>query len=186
MKMNLQFFADRESTSIFPEVINNFKVYDGGDAYQGTAGEISLAEFSSMTATVSGAGILGEYNTAVIGMFSSITQQIPFRIINREFFSLMDATKQAELVLRASIQNVDRQTGGTLSTQGMRIVFRGRPTAVSPGTLKQGDLMNASVTLELTYVLIEIGGESKLELDKLNSIYKINGKDLLADIRRQC
>ncbi len=184
MKMNLQFFG--ESPLVFPEVINNFKVYNGGNEYQGVTGEVNLVELSAMTATVSGAGILGEYETAIIGMFQNLSQEIPFRIINREFFELMDSSKQVELVLRASIQNVNKETGGTLSTQGMRVVFRGRPTAAKMGTLKQGDLMNASTTLSLTYVLIEIGGESKLELDKLNGIYKINGKDLLAEIRRQC
>ena len=34
--------------------------------------------------------------------------------------------------------------------------------------------------------MIEMGGETKLELDKLNEIYTVNGKDLLADIRKQC
>ena len=170
----------------FPEVINYFNVYNGGNKLMGITGEISLAELKAKTATVSGAGILGEYNTAVIGMFENIQQEIPFRMINQEFFDLMNASKQAEIVMRASIQNVNKSSGGALSTQGMRVVFRGRPTNFKMGQLKQADLMNASVTLELTYVLLEMGGEKKLELDKLNEIYIVNGKDLLAEIRKQC
>ena len=141
----------------------------------GVSGEISLVELSAMTATVSGAGILGEYETAVIGMFQNMSQEVPFRMVNK-----------AELVFRSSIQNVNRSTGGTLSTAGMRIVMRGRVTGAKPGQLKQADLMNASVTLSLTYLLIEVGGEKKLELDKLNDVYVVNGRDLLADVRRQC
>ena len=170
----------------FPEVINYFNVYNGGSKLMGITGEISLAELKAKTATVSGAGILGEYNTAVIGMFENIQQEIPFRMINQEFFDLMNASKQAEIVMRASIQNVNKSSGGALSTQGMRVVFRGRPTNFKMGQLKQADLMNASVTLELTYVLLEMGGEKKLELDKLNEIYIVNGKDLLAEVRKQC
>ncbi len=170
----------------FPEVINYFNVYNGGNKLMGITGEISLAELNAKTATVSGAGILGEYNTAVIGMFENIQQEIPFRMINQEFFDLMNASKQAEIVMRASIQNVNKSSGGALSTQGMRVVFRGRPTNFKMGQLKQADLMNASVTLELTYVLLEMGGEKKLELDKLNEIYIVNGKDLLAEVRKQC
>ena len=115
-----------------------------------------------------------------------MSQEIPFRIINREFFSLINSSKQAEIVLRASQQNVNRQTGGTISSQGMRVVFRGRPSGANLGTLKQADMMNASVTLELTYLLVEIGGETAFELDKLNEVCKINGVDVLADIRNQC
>ncbi|MBO5145011.1 MAG: phage major tail tube protein [Lachnospiraceae bacterium] len=171
---------------IFPEVVNHFNVYNRADKLVGITGEISLAELSAMTATISGAGILGEYTTAVIGMFQSMSQEIPFRMVNKEYFELIDASQQAEIVLRSSVQNVNKSTGGTLSTQAMRIVFRGRPSAIKLGQLKQADLMNASVTLELTYMLLELGGEKKLELDKLNEIYVVNGKDLLADIRKQC
>lgn len=175
-----------ENAMTFPEVVDYFNVYNAGNKMMGVSGEINLAELSAKTTTISGAGILGEYNTAVIGMFQSIQQEIPFRMVNKEFFELMDTTKQAEIVLRSSLQLVDRSSGGALSTQGMRIVYRGRPTAFKPGQLKLGDLMNASVTLELTYILIEMGGEKKLELDKLNEIYIVNGKDLLADVRNQC
>lgn len=171
---------------VFPEVVNRFNVYDGGNKLVGVSGEVNIAEFKAMTATVSGAGILGEYNTAVIGMFQSMSQEIPFRMVNKEFFDLLDTSRQSEIVLRSSIQNVDKSSGNTLSTQGMRIAFRGRPGDIKPGQLKQADLMNASVTLELTYVLIEMAGEKKLELDKLNEIYIVNGRDLLADIRKQC
>ncbi len=171
---------------IFPEVVNKFNVYDRGNKLMGISGEVSLAEFQPMTATVSGAGIMGEYATAVIGMFQSMAQEIPFRMVNKEYFELLDSSKQAEIVLRSALQNVNRSTGGTLSTSGMRNVFRGRPTNIKPGQLKQGDLMNASVTLELTYVLIEMGGKKKLELDKLNEIYIVNGVDLMAEIRKLC
>ncbi len=171
---------------VFPEVVNMFNVYNGANKLMGVSGEVKLAELNAITATVTGAGLLGEYNTAVIGMFENMTQEIPFRMVNREFFELMDASKQAEIVMRSSLQNVNKSTGGTLSSQGMRIVFRGRPSSLKPGQLKQADLMNASVSLDLTYILIEMAGEKKLELDKLNEIYVVNGKDLLADIKKQC
>lgn len=49
----------------FPEVINNFNVYNGANKLVGVSGEVSLAEMQAMTAEVSGAGIMGSYNTAV-------------------------------------------------------------------------------------------------------------------------
>lgn len=171
---------------VFPEVINDCNVYNDDNRVVGTTGEINLVALQAMTATVSGAGILGEYNTAVVGMFQSMQQEIPFRMIDRDFFGMLNTGEQSKIVLRSSVQQRNRETGGTLSTQAMRIVYRGHPTAANFGTVKMGDMMNASITLELTYILIEMGGTVMLELDKLNSIYKVNGKDLLADIRRQC
>lgn len=152
----------------------------------GTTGEISLAEFKAMTSTISGAGILGEYETSVIGMFQSMQQEITFRMIDADYFTMLNTGKIAKIVLRASVQQRNRETGGTLSTKAMRVVFGGHPTNVKPGTVKIGDMMNASITLELTYILIEFGGKTMIELDKLNSVYKVDGVDLLKDIMKQC
>ena len=171
---------------IFPEVINQFNAYDDTDKLQGVSGEISLATLSAITTEISGAGILGTYNTSIPGSYQSIQQEIPFRMISEEYFRMAIASKQVNLTLRSSIQYVDKESGGTISSQGMRVVFRGRPTAYNLGTLSQGSLMNASITLEVTYILIEIGGKTLFELDKLNSVFKVNGVDLLEDIRNQC
>ncbi|MDE7248262.1 MAG: phage major tail tube protein [Lachnospiraceae bacterium] len=171
---------------VFPEVINNFRVYNDVARVMGTTGEINLAEFQAMTAMISGAGILGEYNTSVIGMFQSIQQEIPFRMIDRDYFNMLNTGEQSKVVLRSSVQQRNRAAGNTLSTQAQRFVFRGHPTAAKMGTVKTGDLMNASITLELTYILVELGGVVMLELDKLNSVYKVAGKDMLKDIMNQC
>lgn len=171
---------------VFPEVINNFRVYNDANWIMGTTAEVNIAELQAMTASVSGAGILGEYTTSVVGMFQSMSQEIPFRMIDRDFFNMLNTGEQSKIVLRSSVQQRNRETGGTLSTAAMRFVFRGHPTAAKFGTVKIGDLMNASITLELTYLLAEINGETMLELDKLNSVYKVNGKDLLKDIMDQC
>ena len=34
--------------------------------------------------------------------------------------------------------------------------------------------------------MIELDGKQRVELDKLNNVYKVNGVDLLAKIRKQC
>lgn len=171
---------------VFPEVINNFNVYNDANRVVGTTGDVKLPDLKAMTAAISGAGILGEYNTAILGQFQSLDQEIPFRMIDKDYFGMLNTGEQSKIVLRSSVQQRNRETGGTVSTQAMRIVFRGHPTGCNMGTVKIGDLMNASITMEVTYLLIEIGGVTMLELDKLNSIYKINGKDLLAEIRKQC
>lgn len=170
----------------FPEVINNFRVYNDANRVMGTTAEVNIAELQAMTAAVSGAGILGEYNTSVVGMFQSMSQEVPFRMIDRDFFTMLNTGEQSKIVLRSSVQQKNRATGGTLSTAAMRFVFQGHPTAAKFGTVKIGDLMNASITLEVTYILVEIDGKTMLELDKLNSVYKVNGKDLLKDIMKQC
>lgn len=42
--------------------------------------------------------------------------------------------------------------------------------------------MEATVTLELTYIMVEVDGSVLLEADKLNGVYKVNGVDMLAGV----
>ena len=52
-----------------------------------------------------------------------------------------------------------------------------------PGTLELGKQMDAKVTLELLYILIEVDGKTMLEYDKLNTVFVIDGKDVLEKVR---
>ena len=42
--------------------------------------------------------------------------------------------------------------------------------------------MEASVTIELTAITVSVDGEEVLAIDKLNSIYRVNGTDVMASI----
>ena len=46
--------------------------------------------------------------------------------------------------------------------------------------------MGCSVTLELLYILIEIDGKTQLELDKLNQVYRVGGKDIMEEMWKYC
>ena len=166
-----------------PEVINDFNMYNDGNKMVGVSGEISMAEFENMTETVSGAGILGEYEVPVAGRYGSTEQEIPFRVVDEDYFSLISPDDPVALTLRGAIQQTEKSTNA-VNYVGMRVVFRGRCKKISIGTVKQGGPMDGSITIEVTYVLIELDGKKRFELDKVNGVCKVNGKDLLAKIHR--
>ena len=165
-----------------PEVINNYNVYNNGNVLIGVSGSVTLPSFEPITEEVSGAGILGTYDTSIAGFYSSMTQEVPFRILDEDIFSLMNPSELVDLTFRASAQSTVKATGA-VDHKGMRIVERGRLKSFTPGKYELGKQMDASVTLELLYILIEIDGKTKLEYDKLNSVFNVNGKDLLEKVR---
>ena len=165
-----------------PEVINDFNLYLSGGKLGGTTGEVSLPDFEPITSTTSGNGILGEYEAIVLGHFGSMEQEIPFRCINEDYFKMVSPRKSIELTLRGAIQQSERDTMSE-GEVGMRVVFRGRCKKISIGTVKQREQMGSMVSLELTYILIEMDGKERICLDKINTIYRINGVDQLAKIR---
>ena len=168
-----------------PGVINNFNLYNNGTALVGLTGEISLPDFEGMTETLSGPGILGEIEEVIIGQFGSMELEIPFRILDEDAFKLMSPATSLNLTLRASEQFTVKSTGG-IDYKGMRVVVRGRMKKLTSGTVKQGGAMDAAVTVEITYIMIELDGKQRIELDKINNVYKVKGVDLLAKIRKQC
>lgn len=166
-----------------PEVIHDFNLYLSGSKLVGVTGEVALPDLEAMTETISGAGILGEIETSTAGRFGSIEQEIPFRVTNPEMFDLADPSKPLDVTLRGAIQYTVASDGST-DYMGMRVVFRGRPKKMTLGTIKLGGPSDSSVTLELTYILVEVDGKKKVELDKINSVYKVNDVDLLDKVKR--
>lgn len=168
-----------------PGVINNFNLYYKGTALVGLTGEITLPDFEGMTETLSGPGILGELEEVIIGAFGSMELEVPFRILDEDAFKIMSPMETLDLTLRASEQYTVKSTGN-LDYKGMRVVVRGRQKKMTAGTIKQGGAMDSSVTVEVAYIMIELDGQKRIELDKLNNVYKVNDKDLLAKVRSQC
>lgn len=168
--------------SNIPTVIHDYNVYNDGNKIIGTTGEVTLPNFEPLTSAISGAGLLGEFEEVIIGQFKSMTIDINFRTLCDDIFKFMDLTETIDLNLRAARQEMKSESGA-VEYGGMRIAVRGKQKNFSPGKLKQAEQMDASITLELSYILIEFNGETKLELDKLNSVFKVDGKDLMAKVR---
>ena len=171
---------------ILPEVISNFNVYDyNNNKLIGVSGEVSLAEISAVTATISGAGLLGDMDLPVIGQIGSIEQAVPFNVLNDDAFKLFKLNKSITLVLRGDIQSTDTATG-EFKHNGMKITWRGYVKKITPGKVKAAETMGASVTLELVYIHIRYDNQTVLKIDKMNSVFQIGNEDLLAEIKKNC
>ena len=165
-----------------PEVINNFNAYNQGNVLIGVTGQVQLPNFDAITEEIKGAGILGSYETGIPGFYSSMPLDVPFRILDTDIFSIMNPNEPVDVTFRASEQHTVKATGA-LDYKQMRVLTRGRLKNFTPGTLELGKQMDAKVTLELLYILIEVDGKTMLEYDKLNTVFVIDGKDVLEKVR---
>lgn len=170
---------------MIPSLINNYNVYNGANKLVGVSGETELPDFSSMTETLEGVGIGGEIDDVVTGQFESMSITIPFSNLYRSMAEIANVNDSVLLTLRGSEQVLDNATGATRFTP-VRIVIRGKAKDINPGSFQKGKKMEGSVELEILYIKIEFDGEPQIELDKLNFIYKVLGRDLLAQVRAQC
>lgn len=168
-----------------PEKIHAFNVYLRGNRLLGLSDEVTLPDFEAVTETLSGPGILGELESVALGQFSSMEMEIPFRQMDDDMFKLADQSTSLDITLRGSIQFTIGSTTET-AFKPMRIVVRGKNKSIAGGKAKQGNGTGSSIKIEIAYIYIEINNAPKIELDKLNFVFKINGKDLLEKVRRMC
>ena len=169
-------------SSMIPAKINNFNAYLNGNKMIGVTGEVTLPTPKMKTITLDGAGLGGDIDDPTIGQWESMEQEMPLNLIHSSFASMLSPMEALNLTLRAAQQGIDNATG-SYKFHALRVVEKGRVKQFNPGKIKKGESMECSVTLELTYLMIEDDGVKLLEIDKLNEVYIVNDVDLLAEIR---
>lgn len=168
------------SNNYVPEKITDYNAYLDGTKMIGVAASVTLPEIKMKTSTTSGAGINGEIDSPTIGQFEGMEQEIQFNTLYSSAMDMLSPLSTVHLTLRAAQQVYDKSGG--YNFKGLRVVERGRVKSFNPGKIEKGESMEATVTLELTYIMIEVDGKQLLEIDKLNGVYKVNGVDMLAAV----
>ena len=168
----------------FATKVNMYNVYNEGNRLIGVDEEVTLPDFETMTETLAGPGISGEIDEPIIGLFGSSEVEIPFQTMHDGVFKLLSPRDAVDITLRSSTQVKD--ASGNTSFEGVRIVLRGLFKSLTSGSLKQGAGTKSSIKFEVTYCLYEVNSETKLEIDKFNQVYNVNGRDVLAVARSLC
>lgn len=164
--------------------IHSYNVYLDGTKLLGISEEVTLPDFDALTETVSGAGVLGEIDEPVLGRFGAAEIEIPFRTLSEQMWKLADMQKSINVTLRASTQAIT-ETDMTTDFVPSRIVIKGKNKGFTNGKMKAGEGTAPTMKLEIVYILIEENQKPRFELDKLNFVYAVNGKDLLAKVKSQ-
>ena len=58
--------------------------------------EVTLPSFEASSETVSGAGVLGEFDDPTVGYFSNMELEIPFRVLDQEAVRTMAWTQRTQ------------------------------------------------------------------------------------------
>jgi len=164
--------------------VNAYNVYLEGKKLLGIADETTLPDFEAMTSTLAGAGLLGEIDDPTIGAYSATEIEIPFRTLGKTSYNILTGLDSVNLTMMLSTQYIDESNMKTDFIPS-RIVIKGKNKGFSGGKAKASEGTGTTFKVEIFYILVEVDGKPKFELDKLNFVYKVNGKDLLAKVRKQ-
>jgi len=164
-----------------PQFLTNYRMYSSGNVLMGLSGDVTLPNFEAITETISGAGILGEFDSAVPGAFKTQQIEVPFRIIDAAMFAIAASTGNASLTFRGNQQINDMAQGG-VTNQAVRLETRGPIKGLDLGKASVGKATDGKLLQEILFIAIYIADKEVLCLDKLNFVYRLNGVDMLAGI----
>lgn len=165
-----------------PERLVNFQCYGGAAAAFLGMTDVELPSFEAMKETISGAGIAGEYESPVLGHFGSQKVKLKWRTATVAALGILAPVRQV-FDIRGSVQLQDPMLG-TLITQAFRVECTGQVTTQNLGKLEPGKVMGVESDVEIAVCRISVDNVPIIELDKFNMIFKVNGFDYLASVRR--
>ncbi|MDA3732387.1 phage major tail tube protein [Niameybacter massiliensis] len=139
-----------------------------------------LPSIEKPTQEIKGAGIMGPIDMPMTGQVNSMVFSISSRSIN----------SGASELAKPGVQNLElrfirdiMQADGSMIPEGTKIFISGVNKKYDPGKIENGATMDGSIEFEVLRYRQVINGKEVLLIDKLNSIYKINGIDYMEKIR---
>ncbi|WP_406705825.1 phage major tail tube protein [Sodalis sp.] len=162
-----------------PKKLFMFDTYINGQTYLGLIEEITPPKLSLKTEDYQGAGMPG--SVAVLMGFDSSALDMELTMGGLEVSLLKTLGGPIDsLQLRFAGSYTDDASGQAVACE---IQTRGRFTELDWGAAKAGENTQHKYTLKNTYCRIAIEREDVLEVDMINMIWKVGGKDLLESHR---
>lgn len=161
-----------------PQKLKNFNLFNDGNSYMGKVDEVILPVLTVKAEEWRGGG-----------MDAPIDVDLGMEKMSMEWTAggwLSDALKQfgalnasgVGLRFTGAIQSDD-----TEEVKAVEVTVRGRHTEMDLGTAKAGEETAHKYTTSLSYYKLKVDGEELIEIDVLNMVKVIGGKDLLAGHR---
>jgi uncharacterized protein len=160
--------------------LTNGNIYIDGTSFFGTVEEFQLPDVKAVFAEHKALGMIGK-----IDLPSGIDKVEARLKFNAPYASAMklsaDPFTVRRMQFRGNLETYQGQqrTAETAYKVDISASFRNIPA----GSMKQHDNVEMETMLNVTYVKITIGTEVIMEYDALNSIYIVDGVDLMAQYR---
>lgn len=162
-----------------PSTLKNFNLFNEGASYMGLVEEIKLPKLKRKMEDLRAGGM----NGAVKVDLGQEPMEIEFTCggLMLDVLAQYGVCKADGVMLRfaGAYQRED-----TCAVQAVEIIVRGRHEEIDPGDAKGGDVSKFVVKSTVTYYKLTVDNQEVLEIDLLNFVEIVNGKDLLAEQRK--
>lgn len=155
--------------------------YVNNASKHGLASEVTCPDISAIMTDYKALGMVGsaEFFNGFDKMEATIKWTYPDNEAKKACANFL---KPVDLMIRSSKAEYDN--GGITSEKPIVIYLKGYPKKHAGGSYKPKEDTEVESVFSVLYYKEEVDGETIVELDVLNNIYKVDGEDLLSE-RRQ-
>jgi len=157
-----------------PSVLKNFNIFNDANSMQGIADEIVLPKLTVKVEEWRGGGMNGPIDID-LGT-EKMELEHTLKGFSKLPYTQFGNVPSSQTLLRF---NGAYQEDITCAVQAVQIVVRGRHTEIDGGNAKASEAGSTKVKSTLTYYKLTIDNEDIIEIDLLNFVYIVNGKDQL-------
>ncbi|MDG6881062.1 phage major tail tube protein [Phocoenobacter uteri] len=156
-----------------PRTLKLMNVFLNGDSYYGIAKEAELPKLSSKLEDYRAGGMFTEVGINLGIEKLELTHK--YAGVDEHFYTgFAEAEISKEMIRFAG--SYERDDTGEVTP--VEVLMRGRHQEIDGGNSKVGEIGETTIKSALTYYKLTMGGKEIIEIDTLNTILKVNGKDV--------
>lgn len=164
-----------------PKKLKLMNLFNEGNSYMGQTGEVTLPKLARKFEDWRGGGMNGTVKVD-LGL-SDDTNEFEWKLggIDQQVLEQFATPTVAGVGLRFAGSYQQDDTGETTAVE---IVVRGRHEEIDLGSAQSGEDTEVSIKTIWSYYKLTINGKVVIEIDIPNFVENVNGKDMLAEHRK--
>jgi P2 family phage contractile tail tube protein len=167
--------------AFIPSQVNNFACFLGSTGNLIGIADITLPDISMEMDSYKGGGVAGTIDFPVLGQTQNLSVTLNFHDMTDDSIQLLYQVGQ-QLDCRGALQTFD-SSANALDITPERIVMQTLPMKFNLGKFEPGQKSQMSVELTVTALSLYYNGEQRVNVDKANMIFLVDGTDYLQPVR---
>ncbi|HGN1550703.1 phage major tail tube protein [Pseudomonas aeruginosa] len=164
-----------------PRKLKNMNLFNDGGSYQGLVKSCTLPTLARKMEAFRGGGMNGPVKADLGHDDDGIQFEWTVGGLELTVLKQYGAVSASGVMLRFAGAYQQDDTGAVTSVE---IVVRGRHETIEMGDAQPGEDTEHKITTTCSYYKLVVNGEEIIEIDLLNFVEKVNGKDLLEAQRK--
>lgn len=167
----------------YPAAYISFRVYEDSVNEVGMA-NVTLPEITNKVVTIMGSGMMGDVSVPIMGMIENMSMNFKFLShTDPKTFALFLEQRKHQIELRVAEEYWDIEDA-EIGMWPTKYVTIARPKSMKPGIIAPASAADSNGDFDVYLFAAYRDGNELWYIDKRNMIFRVNGKDYMADVRR--